>query len=1365
MINRTLLGAPLMAASIVMVGSSLIQAAPSTITQSVTYNGETITLQLTKENLRGSNFEVLVQNSSGTYDTYTAVDERSYIGSVDEYPGAIACGIQMDNGTFKGAVYFERGGTWFTEGSSVTSTRGMNYEDFTNFQYPSASSVTSGQAGSTTYGYDVGIDAEYNYYNGPGGGSTAKTFELIEYSVCLNRAMYMRDALLRPYLGRVIIRSDETQDPYYGLGGGTYLSTLRSHWNANHTSSNSDLVAGVCPSKVGGGLAYVGVVGGSSKYSVNDSGSNGHFDVIWRHEMGHNWSCSHYVGGSPEGAAIMGGNQPARFSGCEVYRMLSHRDSKISAGGILDNEGTYTSIDLPPYAALDPVSLQIEAGKVESVNIDVLANDFDANGHSISLDSFDSTSKLGYPVTVSVGTGANGQDELVYSAMGGSGFDYISYTIEDSSGQTAKGYVVINCEGVSPKLWELTADADSYVQVNSSTNYGSVDNMFLKYKGSGSSYTRTGWVHFDTSGKTYGEEATLEFTVDISSSAGLLDVWGIVDGAHGDELGTDWSESGINHGNSPANPDFSEGTQLTYLGSIDASSVASGSKCKLSNAALLAFLEADTNGEVTFLIQRENADANFSLRTKEHASGGAPSLSTSFPVGGFLGTDAYVRNGGYSNTNYGTEDIMAVKKDGSGYQRESYLRFDLTSLNDIGTGKVLLNLTALQTQSGQTYRIRLVDDSGDSWAEQGLTYNNRTVGSGTGVTFSASDITVNTPFSIDVTELFSQVSNNNGAATFHIDALTKISTGFTRIATREHATASYRPSITIIDQDPHDAYVRGGGSANSNFGSDTGLVLKNDSATYYREFFLRRAYDDNGGNPVAAATLTMTPVGVSGTRDVRIRLLDDADDTWKEGEVTYNNRPSATGSEVTFSGGAFSTNVPYTVDVTSLLNQSFNNNGVASFLVDLPGSTSQVYYTIASKEHATAAYRPVLNVNPNAPVASDSSSDVNSGSVIGATAASVGASDADSADTLSYAITAGNGSGLFAINASTGEITTTANVEVGQHVLTVSVTDSGVPALADTATITINVVTADSDSDGLDDGWEVATFGSTTLQTGGDDYDGDGLSNAAEVAAGTDVFTSDSDADGYSDGFEAAQGTDPGDILDAPTTLLVYLWEFNGTDFAGGSTVDTVGGLDADFVGGAALSADGTGFSGQTGDKALDLGNNGDGKYAEVTGVTALQLASQNDQLTISFWQKLDQTGVQMSSFWAYSPASGGDYRGLQAHTPWSNNNIYFDMGSAASSRRISCPTPSGTTWTQWNHIALVKDGGTAKIYVNGVLADTETGKSSLYTDYTKLILGANGTGGNSMDGLLDDFTIFNTALSSSQIGSLASGSDPASIQ
>ncbi|MGB0993773.1 MAG: hypothetical protein ACPG32_15055 [Akkermansiaceae bacterium] len=107
-----------------------VSAAPATLTQSVVRNGNTITMQLKRQDLRGANFELLTQNSSGAYVAATAVAERSYIGTVNGFPGAVSCGILQDNGTFRGAIYFDRGETWFTLGTTVHTTRALGYGSF-----------------------------------------------------------------------------------------------------------------------------------------------------------------------------------------------------------------------------------------------------------------------------------------------------------------------------------------------------------------------------------------------------------------------------------------------------------------------------------------------------------------------------------------------------------------------------------------------------------------------------------------------------------------------------------------------------------------------------------------------------------------------------------------------------------------------------------------------------------------------------------------------------------------------------------------------------------------------------------------------------------------------------------------------------------------------------------------------------------------------------------------------------------------------------------------------------------------------------------------------------------------------------------
>lgn len=78
-----------------------------------------------------------------------------------------------------------------------------------------------------------------------------------------------------------------------------------------------------------------------------------------------------------------------------------------------------------------------------------------------------------------------------------------------------------------------------------------------------------------------------------------------------------------------------------------------------------------------------------------------------------------------------------------------------------------------------------------------------------------------------------------------------------------------------------------------------------------------------------------------------------------------------------------------------------------------------------------------------------------SGSVVG----SAHSSDPDVGDTRVYAITGGSGAGLFAINATTGQITTTTSTlnyeAVSSYTLDLIVTDAG--GLSDTVTVTINV--------------------------------------------------------------------------------------------------------------------------------------------------------------------------------------------------------------------------------------------------------------------------------------------------------------------
>ena len=92
--------------------------------------------------------------------------------------------------------------------------------------------------------------------------------------------------------------------------------------------------------------------------------------------------------------------------------------------------------------------------------------------------------------------------------------------------------------------------------------------------------------------------------------------------------------------------------------------------------------------------------------------------------------------------------------------------------------------------------------------------------------------------------------------------------------------------------------------------------------------------------------------------------------------------------------------------------------------------------------------------------------------------------------------------------------------------LLVALLTSGIARVATAATPAV-----DSDTDGLDDGWEQLWFGDLD-GVATDDPDGDGLDNAAEAAWSTNPVAADTDGDSLGDAFElgGAGDADPGSV-------------------------------------------------------------------------------------------------------------------------------------------------------------------------------------------------------------------------------------------
>jgi len=167
----------------------------------------------------------------------------------------------------------------------------------------------------------------------------------------------------------------------------------------------------------------------------------------------------------------------------------------------------------------------------------------------------------------------------------------------------------------------------------------------------------------------------------------------------------------------------------------------------------------------------------------------------------------------------------------------------------------------------------------------------------------------------------------------------------------------------------------------------------------------------------------------------------------------------------------------------------------------------------------------VTEVSANhAPSISDATYTITDAVSDGTVIATVSGSDPDAGTTLTYSITAGNTSNVFAINPSTGEITvqdvtTLFGLPSMVFSLTVMIADDGTPPLTDTATIGITISESlrviEFDDGGSSSGGDTET----QTDTGSPSYDG---------------FSSSEGDDTWTSGYD----TTPGDSYDAETETL-----------------------------------------------------------------------------------------------------------------------------------------------------------------------------------------------------------------------------------
>lgn len=267
------------------------------------------------------------------------------------------------------------------------------------------------------------------------------------------------------------------------------------------------------------------------------------------------------------------------------------------------------------------------------------------------------------------------------------------------------------------------------------------------------------------------------------------------------------------------------------------------------------------------------------------------------PQNGAVVADTYVRNGIYANDNYGGAGNLVVKNDAADYARQTYLKFDLHGLKrPVSNARLQLYSTGGGAAAGTTKWVVSKVPAG-SWSDSTLTWNNRPltavpVDSVTGQTAAGY-------IGWDVTAALNAL---------HIDstlALQVVSTALgnttdVSFASRETPDPAKHPVLIIDDTPPvadsvvavADTYVRDGGNANDNFGTQTTLIVKKDVAGYTRETYLKFNLDSIPLG-IISASLRLYGTGNTTANTTSWQLYNVMDSSWTEYGLTWNNKPAA----------------------------------------------------------------------------------------------------------------------------------------------------------------------------------------------------------------------------------------------------------------------------------------------------------------------------------------------------------------------------------------------------------------------------------------------------------------------------------------
>ncbi|MFD2177796.1 Ig-like domain-containing protein [Veronia pacifica] len=438
---------------------------------------------LYKVSHRGPNFEVVRFGEDGSKEPITPGKVRTYTGYSPTAPDTVIAATLRPDGDLRYHLF--RGASGDDEFGVPISTGEENDYDpnrETNVTYwdkmPPAPEHKTEPMGTLTppselrfYSADVSFFIHAPDYEQKGFKKVETIIEKAETSLNFTDVIYVRDIHMQHPIDKIVIHRGWPED----FVKGTH-KRLNAIFPDNITKHFDNI------KKSGGGLAGV-----CSNWSTSGMNKLGEFWHVYRHEVGHNHGSTHFVGGSPEGRSVMSGNhvklsiisgpEQEKMQKCQKRRFKSYRD------------GVAPPHPYPPNARYDKVKIDKDTSEIE---IDVLANDTDANGNNIAILDFDTQSKNG-TIRFEPAADEASRDKLIYQVnkvFENGERDQFNYRIVDEHGYLGKGTVrIIDSAAVidvdtQKKLNNIGANKDKMAdiyKVFTQINFTTKDGHWVKF--------------------------------------------------------------------------------------------------------------------------------------------------------------------------------------------------------------------------------------------------------------------------------------------------------------------------------------------------------------------------------------------------------------------------------------------------------------------------------------------------------------------------------------------------------------------------------------------------------------------------------------------------------------------------------------------------------------------------------------------------------------------------------------------------------------------------------------------------------------------------------------------------------------------